>query len=96
MTGIKDGFPAVFQQSGMMFKNGRYTFLKKEDIFHIFFFIYANGSAPEEGVLMRDNDSVTFHWLPIAELDGVEIYPTFLKTELPNLSDYPKHFIRRD
>lgn len=45
---------------------------------------------------MRDNDSVTFHWLPIAELDGVEIYPTFLKTELPNLSDYPKHFIRRD
>ncbi len=61
-----------------------------------YYLIDANGSAPEEGVLMRDNDSVTFHWLPIAELDGVEIYPTFLKNELPNLSDYPKHFIRRD
>ena len=35
VTGIRDGFAAVFQQSGMMFKNGRYTFLKKEDMLKV-------------------------------------------------------------
>lgn len=55
------------------------------------------GSAlPEAGAVMKDNGSVVFDWLPIESLDGVTIFPKFLKTEIARLDDTPKHFISRD
>lgn len=51
-------------------------------------------ALPEPGALMKDNSSIVFDWLPVGELDGVEIYPEFLKTELSQLDGPPKHFVR--
>lgn len=51
--------------------------------------------GPKAGTLMKDNGNIFFDWLPICELDRVEIYPEFLKTELHQLDGPPKHFVRR-
>lgn len=51
-------------------------------------------ALPEPGALMKDNSSVVFDWLPVDGLDGIEIYPEFLKTELSQLDGPPKHFVR--
>lgn len=49
-----------------------------------------------EGSAMLDNASVSFHWIPIEELDEVTVYPEFLKTEVRQLDGPIKHFVRRD
>ena len=37
-----------------------------------------------------------FHWFPIDEIERVLLYPTFLKTALGALPDYPVHVIHID
>ena len=56
-----------------------------------------NGSAIPEGFTPQgDNGNVVFGWIPAGDLEKIRIYPAFLKQELSCLSDFPKHFIRRD
>lgn len=51
---------------------------------------------PRQGQAMWDHSSVSFHWLPVDELENVTIYPQFLKSEISRLDGPLKHFIRRD
>lgn len=53
--------------------------------------IHDNG----EFVSHKDNCNVVIGWMPIKELRNITIYPTFLKDEINNLNDSPKHFISR-
>jgi len=39
---------------------------------------------------------VTYHWLPISELNELHLYPMFFKTELQNLLTEVKHIVTRE
>lgn len=43
----------------------------------------------------KDNCNVILEWMPIDKVKTVIIYPEFLKNEIDNLSEYPKHFISK-
>lgn len=43
--------------------------------------------------ILKDNCNVVFGWMPIDEIQNVIIYPDFLKKEIYNLNEYPKHFV---
>lgn len=45
---------------------------------------------------LYDNSSVVYGWLPVDELVSINIYPRFLKEEIHDLADHPKHFVTRD
>ena len=47
-------------------------------------------------VPQKDNGSVVVGWLPIDELQKVNIYPAFLKEEIHRLDGPIKHFISKD
>lgn len=52
---------------------------------------------PDNGkfVSHKDNCNVVIGWLPIKDIHNVTIYPTFLKDEISNLSNLPKHFVSK-
>lgn len=52
---------------------------------------------PENGefVSRKDNCNVVLGWLPIDELQKINIYPEFLKEEIYHLNDPIKHFISK-
>jgi len=39
---------------------------------------------------------ILLHWLPIADLKDIQLYPEFFKTELASPSKEIKHFVTRD
>lgn len=43
----------------------------------------------------KDNCNVVLGWMPIDEIQNVIIYPDFLKKEIYNLNEYPKHFVSK-
>ncbi|MDZ5473078.1 NUDIX hydrolase [Bacillus sp. 31A1R] len=43
-----------------------------------------------------EGDRLIYRWIPIAALHEITIYPEILKTELQNISNYPKHFVVND
>lgn len=43
----------------------------------------------------HDNDRVMLGWMPVDQLQHVTIYPDFIKNEIHQLADHPKHFISR-
>lgn len=47
-------------------------------------------------VPQKDNGSVVVGWLPIDELQKINIYPAFLKEEIYRLDGPIKHFISKD
>ena len=49
----------------------------------------------EEFKSFKDNDDMLYGWISIDKLNNIEIYPQFLKKEIFNLSEYPKHFVSR-
>ncbi|HIW74970.1 MAG TPA: NUDIX domain-containing protein [Firmicutes bacterium] len=50
---------------------------------------------PAEFAPLKDHRRVAAGWAPIGELDNLPIYPPFLKKEIQNLAEHPKHFVRR-
>ncbi len=56
-----------------------------------------NAAVPDENEFKphKDNDNVTFGWLPLEKLREVVIYPEFLKDEIHNLNEGPKHFVSK-
>ncbi len=67
--------------------------------------LYYQMSLPEEspyrdvGVDFTGQEgdvTLLFHWFPIDEIDGVRLYPTFLRTALGALLDCPVHVIHVD
>lgn len=44
----------------------------------------------------KDNCNVVLTWMPIDEMKNHILYPEFLKKEIFNLHDYPKHFITKE
>lgn len=46
-------------------------------------------------VPQKDNSRVVVGWLPLEELQGVTIYPDFLKTEIHRLDGGIQHFVTR-
>ena len=48
-----------------------------------------------EFVSHKDNCNVVLGWLPIEQLAGVTIYPTFLKETIHELDAPPRHFITK-
>lgn len=51
---------------------------------------------PDGFHVLRDNGSVSYGWVNIADLGSLRVYPTFLAEELHRLSGAPRHFIRRE
>lgn len=49
----------------------------------------------EEFKSFKDNNDMLYGWISIDKLNNIEIYPQFLKKEIFNLSEYPKHFVSR-
>ena len=49
----------------------------------------------DEFVSHKDNCNVVLGWMPIDEIQDVIIYPVFLKKEIYNLNEYPKHFVSK-
>ena len=52
-------------------------------------------SFSEEFKPFKDNDDMLYGWISIDKLNNIEIYPQFLKKEIFNLSECPKHFVSR-
>ena len=47
--------------------------------------------------MVKENyGNVSFHWLPINELDKHTVYPKFLRSELINLTDNVLHLVTRN
>lgn len=57
--------------------------------------LYEGEVAAETFIQINDNKNVEFGWVALDDLDNKKIFPQFLKSELKNFSDYPKHFIRK-
>lgn len=57
--------------------------------------LYEGEVAAETFIQMNDNKNVEFGWVALDDLDNKKIFSQFLKSELKNFSDYPKHFIRK-
>ena len=47
-------------------------------------------------VSQKDNCGIILGWIPIEELKNIIIYPEFIKEEINNLNEPPKHFISRE
>ncbi|MCL2415566.1 MAG: NUDIX domain-containing protein [Defluviitaleaceae bacterium] len=67
-----------------------------------FFFVLKSNSVALKEIKNHfyegDYGKVELHWLPIENLENLEIYPEFFKTELQNLQNsvsQPKHLITR-
>lgn len=52
-------------------------------------------SDDSEFLSHKDNCNVLIGWMPVDEIRNVTIYPEFIKKEIYNLSDYPKHFVSK-
>ena len=66
---------------------------------HTFTFYYLiSGNLPDTGkpVPHLDNAQVLCEYLPLENLHAVIVYPTFLKKEISQLSNAPKHFVTYD
>ena len=52
---------------------------------------------PDNGefVSHKDNCNVVIGWMPIEEIQNTVIYPEFLKKEINNLNESPKHFVSK-
>ena len=55
-----------------------------------------NTVLPDKFTSLKDNGNVVFGWMPVEELDNINNYPQFLKKEIQDLSDHPKHFVSRE
>lgn len=53
-------------------------------------------AVPDGFTPQGDNEEVVFGWIPVEEVPKITVYPQFLKEEIQNLADYPKHFVRRE
>lgn len=51
---------------------------------------YVNLNEPFYGV---EGERLTYKWVPINQLEEIELYPTFLRTELKELPESPKHIV---
>ena len=49
----------------------------------------------DEFVSHKDNCNVLIGWMSVDEVKNVIIYPEFIKKEINNMNDYPKHFISK-
>lgn len=54
-------------------------------------------SIPDNGefVSQKDNCNVVLGWMPLEKIKKVTIYPEFIKNEIDNISNYPKHFVSK-
>ena len=50
----------------------------------------------KEVVAHKDNCNVVIGWIPLDKLKDITIYPEFIKEEIFNLSEHPKHFISKE
>lgn len=41
----------------------------------------------------RDNDQVEYGFVPLEKLEGLTVYPEFLKERIFTLREYPEHFV---
>ena len=44
----------------------------------------------------KDNSNVVLGWMPLKNIEDIIIYPEFLKMEIHNLEECPKHFISKE
>lgn len=44
----------------------------------------------------KDNCNVVLGWMPLKNIENIVIYPEFLKGEIHNLEECPKHFISKE
>ena len=54
---------------------------------------YEINTKPFYGI---EGERLIYKWIPIAQLDEVELYPEFIKSEIKDISDYPKHIVVKD
>ena len=78
-----------------------FTMQSSGEIYHevcMFFIMKPNSKirALKESSFKEEYGDVTYHWLPIKELDKLSLYPEFFKTELVNLPSKTKYFITKD
>ena len=48
-----------------------------------------------EFVSHKDNCNVVLGWMPIGKLEGLTIYPEFIKEQIYNLGAAPQHFVTK-
>lgn len=48
-----------------------------------------------EFISHKDNCNVVLGWMPIDEIQNITIYPEFIKNEIYNFNEYPKHFVSK-
>lgn len=55
-----------------------------------------NSDIPDTGefVSQKDNCDVVLGWMPVEQIAGLTIYPTFIKEAITDIKPYPEHFIR--
>lgn len=55
------------------------------------------GFVPNNNFICQaENDNVEYGWIEINELDNLTIYPSFIKTEVKNITNSVKHFVTQD
>jgi len=64
----------------------------------MFFLMKPNGlvRTMKQNSFQEVYGDVTYHWLPINELEGLHLYPEFFKTELVRLSSSTKYVITKN
>ena len=71
------------------------------EIYHevcLFFLMKPDGRLRKmsHGSFKEEYGDVTYHWLPIENLDGIHMYPEFFKTELLKSSSWTEYFITKN
>jgi len=78
-----------------------FTMHSNGEVYHevcMFFLMKPNSQlrAMQNASFKEEYGDVTYHWLPIHELEGVHLYPEFFKTELANIADTTQYFVTKN
>ncbi|MGG0655357.1 NUDIX hydrolase [Rummeliibacillus pycnus] len=76
-------------------------FKYNEDNFHEIGFYYQVSTDKDYEINSNqfygiEGESLIYKWVPIAQLDEVDLYPEFIKTEIKDITHYPKHIVVKD
>jgi len=77
-----------------------FTMDSSGDVYHelcMFYLMKPNSQlrAMKNSSFKEEYGDVTYHWLPINQLEGLHLYPEFFKTELLNLPNQTKFIVTK-
>ena len=94
----------LYEETGYQFEIERLVFIQErffavENINHheiVFFYLMKNDNIVIQNGTNTDQQNEHLYWIPISELENINLVPAFLKTGLQNMPDEITHIVTNE